>query len=146
MEEKLKEILLTVCNLLSKYKIQYMLVGGAAVALNGYYRHSLSQSGIITDRPDIDIWYNPTYENYFNILKVMEELGHDISEFKNEKTPDPHKSFFKLLRGRFHFNIGGIAFELQQAFRDSHHAVGRAVKDDLCIGAVAGPDELVLLQ
>ena len=73
-----------------------MLVGGTAVALNGYYRHSINISGELTDKPDIDIWYNPTYDNYFNILKVMEELGQDITEFKNEQTPDPRKSFFKL--------------------------------------------------
>lgn len=50
----------------------------------------------LTDKPDIDIWYNPTYENYFNILNVMEDLGQDITEFKNEQSPDPRKSFFKL--------------------------------------------------
>ena len=73
-----------------------MLVGGTAVALNGYYRHSINTSGELTNKPDIDIWYNPTYENYFALLKVMEELGQDISEFKDEQTPNPRKSFFKL--------------------------------------------------
>ena len=73
-----------------------MLIDGTAVALNGYYRHSINVSGEITDKPDIDIWYNPTYENYFNILKIIEELGQDISEFKNEQSPNPRKSFFKL--------------------------------------------------
>ena len=96
MEDDLKNSLLTVCSLLEKFKVQYMLVGGAAVALNGYYRHSINIAGELTDKPDIDIWYNPTYENYFNILKVIERLGQDITEFKNEQTPDPRKSFFKL--------------------------------------------------
>ena len=96
MEDSLKNSLLTVCKLLEKYKIRYMLVGGTAVALNGYYRHSINISGELTDKPDIDIWYNPTYDNYFNILKVMEELGQDITEFKEEQTPNPRKSFFKL--------------------------------------------------
>lgn len=96
MEDSLKSSLLTVCGLLEKYKISYMLVGGTAVALNGYYRHSINISGELTDKPDIDIWYNPTYDNYFNILKVMEELGQDITAFKDEQTPNPRKSFFKL--------------------------------------------------
>ncbi len=87
---------MNVCKLLEKYKIGYILVGGAAVALNGYYRHSINNSGQLTNKPDIDIWYNPTYDNYFNILKVMEELGQDISEFKDDQTPNPRKSFFKL--------------------------------------------------
>ena len=96
MEDNLKNSLLNVCKLLEKYKVQYMLAGGTAVALNGYYRHSISIGGELTHKPDIDVWYNPTYENYFNILKVIEELGQDITEFKNEQTPDPRKSFFKL--------------------------------------------------
>lgn len=73
-----------------------MLVGGAAVALNGYYRHSINIKGELTDKPDIDIWYNPTYNNYFNLLDVMSDLGQDIAEFKDEQSPDPHRSFFKL--------------------------------------------------
>lgn len=73
-----------------------MLVGGTAVALYGYYRPSINNAGEMTDKPDIDIWYNPTYENYFNLLKAMEELGQDITEFKNEQSPNPRKSFFKL--------------------------------------------------
>ncbi len=51
--------LLTLCKLLEKYNVQYILVGGTAVALNGYYRHSINVSGELTDKPDIDIWYNP---------------------------------------------------------------------------------------
>jgi len=96
MDDKLKNSLLTVCRLLEKYKIDYMLIGGTAVALNGYYRLSQNTSGEITDKPDIDIWYNPTYDNYFNILKVMAELGQDITEFKNEQSPNPRESFFRL--------------------------------------------------
>lgn len=96
MEDNLKSTLLTVCKLLEKCNVKYIIVGGAAVALNGFYRHSINASGELTDKPDLDIWYNPTYENYFNILKVIEELGQDISEFKNEQSPSPGKSFFKL--------------------------------------------------
>ncbi len=29
-------------------------------------------------------------------MKIIEELGQDISEFKNEQSPNPRKSFFKL--------------------------------------------------
>lgn len=96
MEDNVKTTLLTVCELLEKYNVKYMIVGGTAVALNGYYRHSINVSGEITNKPDLDIWYNPTYENYFNILKVIEELGQNISEFKNEQSPNPKKSFFRL--------------------------------------------------
>lgn len=105
MENTLKDSLLTVCKLLEKHNVQYILIGGTAVALNGYYRHSINISGELTDKPDIDIWYNPTYENYFNILKVIEELGQDVTEFKNEQSPNPRKSFFKLNFEEFTFDI-----------------------------------------
>ena len=96
MEVNIRKSLLTVCTLLEKHNVKYMIIGGTAVALNGYYRHSTDIDGKISNKPDIDIWYNPSYENYFNILKVIEGLGHEISEFKKEKSPNPHKAFFKL--------------------------------------------------
>lgn len=105
MEDNLKNGLLTVCKLLEKHNVQYMLVGGTAVALNGYYRHSINIAGELSDKPDIDMWYNPAYENYFNILKVIEELGQDITEFKNEQSPNPRKSFFKLDFDDFTFDV-----------------------------------------
>jgi hypothetical protein len=89
MEENIKKWLLTVCSLLEKYNVKYLLIGGTAVALNGYYRHSIDTDGNLTEKPDIDIWYNPGYDNYFNILLVMEALGQDVSDFKNEQMPNP---------------------------------------------------------
>jgi hypothetical protein len=105
MEDNLKGVLLTVSKLLVKYNVNYMIVGGTAMALHGYYRHSINAAGELTEKPDIDIWYNPTYENYFRILKVIEELGEDISDFKNEQSPNPRKSFFKLDFRDFTFDI-----------------------------------------
>ena len=96
--------MLTICKLLEKYNVLYMVIGGTAVALNGYYRHSINVAGELTDKPDIDIWFNPTYENYFNFLKVIEELGQDIAEFKNEQAPNPSRSFFKLYFNDFTFD------------------------------------------
>jgi hypothetical protein len=55
MEDSLRSSLLNVCRLMKKYNVQYMLVGGTAVALNGYYRLSTNTAGELTDKPDIDI-------------------------------------------------------------------------------------------
>ncbi len=96
MEEKLLSGLLTVCGLLQKHGVKYLVVGGAAVALNGYFRQSVDATGALVERPDVDIWYDPTYENYFNLLKVMKELGQEVLAFEKEQIPNPHQSFFKL--------------------------------------------------
>lgn len=96
METNLQKSIELICQLLHRYAVQYIIVGGTAVAFNGYYRHSINADGEITEKPDIDIWYNPTYENYYKILKVMKALGQDITEFEDEQTPDPSRSFFRL--------------------------------------------------
>jgi hypothetical protein len=96
MDSNLKNSLLDICKLFEKHNAEYILIGGTAVALHGYYRLSLDNAGELINKPDIDIWYNPSYENYFKILKVIEELGLDTTEFKNEQSPNPIESFFKL--------------------------------------------------
>ncbi len=95
MDSNLVSGILRICAALNKYKVQYMIVGGMAVALHGYFRRSINTTGSLADKPDFDFWYNPTYENYFYLLHALEELGEDVKEFKDEKTPDPNKSFFK---------------------------------------------------
>jgi predicted nucleotidyltransferase len=95
MESNLTDSILRICKALNNYAVEYMIVGGTAVALHGYFRHSMNVAGIITAKPDLDFWYNPTYKNYFRLLNALEELGQDITEFKKEQTPDPKKSFFR---------------------------------------------------
>ena len=101
MEGDLKDHLLAVCSTLERYQVRYMLVGGSAVALHGYYRHSMGPTGQLTDKPDLDIWFAPTYENYFCLLQALEEMGCDVSDFRSESNPDPSRSFFKLDLGEF---------------------------------------------
>lgn len=66
------------------------------MALNGYFRLSINDSEELTEKPDIDVWYNPSFQNYFKLIGVIEELGYDVSEYKSEKSPNPLSSFFKL--------------------------------------------------
>ena len=73
-----------------------LIVGGTAVALHGYLRMSLHTSGLPADKYDLDFWYNPVYGNYFNLLNALEDLGQDVSEFKEEIAPNPRKSYFRL--------------------------------------------------
>jgi hypothetical protein len=95
MESSLTDSILLVCRTLNKFSVEYIIVGGTAVALHGYYRHSMNVAGEIAEKPDLDFWYNPTYNNYFKLLNALEELGQEVTKFKEEQTPDPKKSFFR---------------------------------------------------
>lgn len=95
MENSLTNSILTVCRTLNKFSVEYIIVGGTAVALHGHYRPSTNAAGEIAEKPDLDFWYNPTYDNYFRLLSALEELDQDVTQFKNEQTPDPKRSFFR---------------------------------------------------
>lgn len=105
MESSLTESILNICKTLNKCSVEYLIAGGTAVALHGYLRASTNSSGMITDKPDLDFWYNPTYKNYFNLLNALEELGQDVTRFKKEKTPKPNKSFFRYELDKFTLDL-----------------------------------------
>jgi hypothetical protein len=105
MKDELKKNVLSVCELLHRFDVRYMLVGGAAVALHGYYRHSMGPDGKPALKLDIDVWFDPSYENYFKLLKVLEALGEEISEIKNEQQPDPKRSFFRVELEEFTLDV-----------------------------------------
>ncbi|MCD6012141.1 MAG: hypothetical protein K0Q79_2003 [Flavipsychrobacter sp.] len=96
MDSNLSENLSGICKVLLKNNVDYLIVGGMAVALHGYFRVSITSLGIPTEKPDFDFWYNPSYKNYFNLLNALKELGQDVSAFEKETAPDPKSSFFKL--------------------------------------------------
>lgn len=95
IESSLTHSVLSVCRALNKFSVTYIIVGGTAVALHGYYRHSSNVAGEIVEKPDLDFWYNPTYDNYFKLLNALEDLGQDVTKFKEEQTPNPKRSFFR---------------------------------------------------
>ncbi len=101
MEKNLTDEILRVCQILNKNDVQYLIVGGTAVAFHGYFRWSQNFTGALTEKFDLDIWYNPTYDNYFKLLNGLAELGQDVKEFFEEKSPDPLKSYFKFDLNKF---------------------------------------------
>lgn len=96
MKSNLPKAIIRVCEILNKHGVQYLIVGGTAVALHGYFRHSINQAGLVSGKPDLDCWYNSTYDNYFRLFNALDELGEDVQELKNEQTPNPKASFFKF--------------------------------------------------
>jgi hypothetical protein len=87
--------------MLNELSVEYLTVGGAAVALHGHERWTIDASGQEAKFVDLDFWYNPTYENYFRLLDAMEKLGQDVRGFREEQAPDPKRSFFRLERPKF---------------------------------------------
>ena len=83
------------------HSVEYLVVGGTAVALHGYFRQSHDPSGRLMEKHDLDFWYNPTYNNYFKLLDALGEMGLDVTEFRDEIAPDPKKSFFRLEQENF---------------------------------------------
>lgn len=100
-ENSLLESVLKVSKILNAHSVQYLVVGGTAVALHGYFRLSLGPSGALMEKHDLDFWYHSTYDNYFRLLDALEELGLDVTEFKNEIAPNPKKSFFRFEQESF---------------------------------------------
>ncbi|NJM79017.1 MAG: hypothetical protein HC854_04140 [Flavobacterium sp.] len=64
--------------LLEKYKVDYLLIGGYAVILHGYARST----------GDLDLWINQNAENYEKLKLVYTEFGAPIfslEEFENDE-------------------------------------------------------------
>lgn len=61
-------------SILNKHQVEYILVGGYAVILHGYRRTT----------GDLDIWVNPTKENYSRLIKVYREFGLHESDMTEE--------------------------------------------------------------
>src|ERR1700753_588906 len=96
MHSDLTSHILRVCTILNKHAVDYMIVGGVSVGLHGYFRKSIAPDGKPAEKLDLDIWYRPTYQNYFSLLDALEELGLSVADLRNEKAPNPRKSFFKF--------------------------------------------------
>ena len=94
-----------VCQILNKNNVEYLIIGGTAVAFYGYFRWSKNSDGRPADKFDLDIWYNPTYNNYFKLLSALAELEQDVSKFIKEKAPNPRKSYFRFDTNKFTLDL-----------------------------------------
>jgi predicted nucleotidyltransferase len=59
--------------LLNEDQVEYMVIGGAAVNIHGFSRST----------GDMDIWFNPTQENFDRLLHSIESFGFEVpGEFR----------------------------------------------------------------
>lgn len=70
----LKEI----CSNLNNQNAEYLIIGGTAVNFYGFQRISGGLSPYINF--DIDIWYNPTTENFYRICNGIKNIGVENAE------------------------------------------------------------------
>lgn len=66
---------LEVLNELNESQVEFILVGGLAVALNGYSRYT----------GDMDLWINPTQPNISNLYKSLLKMGYDNADIASIK-------------------------------------------------------------
>ena len=65
----MKEALVSICSLLNKHEVDYLVIGGVAVIFHGYTRAT----------GDLDFWYKPSLDNFHKIIKAFKEYGIDVS-------------------------------------------------------------------
>jgi predicted nucleotidyltransferase len=57
--------------------VEYLIIGGVAVNIHGFQRST----------GDLDIWYNPTSENFNKLLKSFISQGYDTTDLKTSRKP-----------------------------------------------------------
>ncbi len=62
-------------NCFNKNEVEYVLVGGMAVILNGYVRTT----------GDMDVWVKKTTDNYNNILLAFNDFGMPVFDMTEDK-------------------------------------------------------------
>jgi hypothetical protein len=124
------EHLQQVCQVLNQHQLEYLTIGGAAVALLGHDRWSVEPSGKASTVVDLDFWYNPGYANYFKLLNALDQLGENVTDYRAEKSPDPKRSFFRLQRPQFTLDFLPVVPGLPR-FREAFVARGTTMLGDV---------------
>ncbi len=104
---RLRELLIETCGHLNTNEVEYMIIGGTAVAFHGFSRRSMGMDGLPTDKFDIDIWFNPTISNYYNLLRAVKDSGKNTDELFKEVI-DPKKSFLKFDYGEYNVDYNPL--------------------------------------
>jgi predicted nucleotidyltransferase len=130
MINQVREILTNVCRSLNKHEVDYVIIGGIAVGVQGYPRYTA----------DIDFWYRPTVSNYNKILNALAELGVDTSSLDGIIF-DPQKAFLRIP------NFGvGVEFLPQipgiESFSDAQRNAIKVVFGEIEV-KVLGYDDLI---
>jgi hypothetical protein len=81
----MKETLVSICALLNKHQVEYLVIGGVAVIYHGYTRAT----------SDIDFWYKPSIQNFNKIIEAYREYGIDVSSLE-KVVFDPKTAYLRF--------------------------------------------------
>jgi predicted nucleotidyltransferase len=79
---------------LEEGQVEYLIIGGVAVNIHGFQRAT----------GDLDIWFNPSNENFQRLLICFEKLGYDISDF-NKSTKNLSETIIRLPLESFYIEM-----------------------------------------
>lgn len=100
ISNEIRSILKLTCYALNKHEVEYILIGGTAVAFYGYQRPSGGQAGNLDLKYDVDFWYRPTITNFQKLINALSELEVDTSSL-DDLVFDPKKTFLRIPHGTF---------------------------------------------
>lgn len=125
-----KDAFLTICTLLKKHQVDFIVIGGLAVVYHGFPRTTA----------DADFWYKPTTDNFNKIVRAFEEFGIDVTDLK-KAIFDPKKSFLRIpvfgIRAEFLPEIPGLI-----SFDDAHNKASNLNLGEVSV-KVLGYDDLI---
>lgn len=101
ISNEIRETLQKVCSVLNQHNVDYLVVGGVAVGFHGYQRFSTISNYRPELKTDLDFWYNPSTENFINVLNALDSLEVDTTSIK-AIVFDPKKAFLKIPHQNFH--------------------------------------------
>lgn len=100
-----KEALRKVCTVLNQHEVEYLVVGGTALAFYSVYRMSMVNNNEVAEKHDFDFWFKPSYENYYKLLNALESLQIDVSGLRSEEAVNPLKAFLRRDFEDYHLDL-----------------------------------------
>jgi predicted nucleotidyltransferase len=126
ISEEIKQYLVKVCTILNSHNVEYLVVGGAAVSHYGFSRPSGIGQHNSKLKADLDFWYNPTVENYQNLVGALDELKVDTTDLKKLVFDKKH-IFLKIPHEDFHTDF----LPVMEGLDSFHSANGKAEVIDI---------------
>lgn len=87
--------LISFLKLLNEDRVEYMIVGGAAVNIHGFSRAT----------GDMDIWFNPTQDNFELLLHSIESFGFEVPDEFRKLEHIRNKGLIRLPLEKFYIEF-----------------------------------------